>query len=83
EYDTPNPIPPYPFDMHYKRYQIVVKEKRGGLFGSVYMPYDLDMDKPMPANMKDRDKHDAVASKAREDAIKEAKDSGRDVADED
>jgi SAM-dependent methyltransferase len=43
EYDTPNPIPPYPFEIHYRKYSITVKDRMGGLFGAAYTPYELDM----------------------------------------
>ena len=45
EYDSPNPIPPYPYDVKHQFCTIKVRERHGGEAGAVYMPYTLDIKK--------------------------------------
>jgi len=42
--DAPDPIPPYPYDVKYREYSIVVENRLPGLFGSVFMPFDIKLD---------------------------------------
>jgi len=45
EYDSPNPLPPYPYDAKYQFCTIKVRERHGGEAGAVYMPYELKIEK--------------------------------------
>ena len=45
EYDWPNPIAPFPFDVKYKAFRLEIKERQKGLFGAVYLPYRLSSKK--------------------------------------
>ncbi|MDP8225881.1 MAG: Wzt carbohydrate-binding domain-containing protein [Candidatus Lernaella stagnicola] len=44
EYEMPNPIAPYAFDVHYKKYRVEVNDPPPGLLGSVYLPYHVEVD---------------------------------------
>ncbi|HPQ68912.1 MAG TPA: methyltransferase domain-containing protein [bacterium] len=44
--DRPDPIPPVPYDLHYKRYKIDVHEHKKGMAGVAYLPYDIQWTKP-------------------------------------
>ncbi len=44
EYDSPNPIPPYPYDVQYRAKRITVRKRLDGLFGAAYLPYEIKFD---------------------------------------
>jgi hypothetical protein len=41
EFDTPNPLPPYPYDVHYQTYPLEIGQRLPGLSGAAYLPYEI------------------------------------------
>jgi ubiquinone/menaquinone biosynthesis C-methylase UbiE len=45
EHAEPNPIPPYPFDLHFQQYPLKVKAHQTGIYGAVYTSYKVSIEK--------------------------------------
>lgn len=43
--NEPDPIPPYPFDVHYRQYPLIVRDRKPGLSGVAYIPYEITVGK--------------------------------------
>jgi hypothetical protein len=45
EYDEPDPVPPYPYDVKYQEFTVVIRERLPGLSGMAYSPYEIKSEK--------------------------------------
>jgi hypothetical protein len=44
ESDEPGPIPPFPYDVHYRKYPIAMRNRLPGLTGVAHSPYEIRLD---------------------------------------